>query len=103
MQRQEVAVVTGASHGVGRGVSIALHEAGFRVFATGRAIADAVLPNGVSRIACDHLLDDETAAAFAAILAETGRIDVLTNCAWGGYERIVENGRFTWGDPFWLP
>jgi NAD(P)-dependent dehydrogenase (short-subunit alcohol dehydrogenase family) len=23
------------------------------------------------------------------------------NSAWGGYERMVENGRFTWGVPFW--
>ena len=38
-----VAMVTGASRGVGRGVAIALADAGFEVFATGRSIASADL------------------------------------------------------------
>ena len=28
-------------------------------------------------------------------------LDVVVNSAWGGYERMVENGAFTWGLPFW--
>ena len=28
-------------------------------------------------------------------------LDLLVNCAWGGYERMMEGGRFTWGVPFW--
>jgi NAD(P)-dependent dehydrogenase (short-subunit alcohol dehydrogenase family) len=34
-------------------------------------------------------------------LAEQGRLDVLVNNVWGGYERRVEDGEFTWMRPFW--
>jgi|SRR5579862_9205126 len=92
------ALVTGASRGVGRGVAIGLAEAGFKVFATGRTIHAADLPGEVIRIPCDHLNDDQTAAAFAHVV---NGLDVLVNSAWGGYERMVEDGSFTWGLPFW--
>jgi dehydrogenase/reductase SDR family member 1 len=95
------ALVTGASRGVGRGVAIGLAEAGFSVYATGRAIHAADLPGSVTRIPCDHLRDAETAAAFARIASEADGLDVLVNAAWGGYERMVEDGRFTWQLPFW--
>src|SRR6266404_6998973 len=96
-----VALVTGASRGVGRGVAISLNEAGFKVFATGRNVASADLPEAVVRIRCDHLRDDETAAVFARIASETSHLALLVNSAWGGYERMVENGAFTWQLPFW--
>jgi dehydrogenase/reductase SDR family member 1 len=97
----KVALVTGASRGVGRGVAAALHAAGAAVYATGRSIGSADLPAGVVRLVCDHTDDGEVAAAFAKLAAERGRIDVLVNNAWGGYERMVENGAFTWAAPFW--
>jgi len=97
----QTALVTGASRGVGRGVAISLAEAGFRVFATGRSIEEADLPEAVARIRCDHLQDEQTAAAFARVAAEAGGLDVLINAAWGGYEKMVENGSFTWPAPFW--
>jgi dehydrogenase/reductase SDR family protein 1 len=96
-----VAVVTGASRGVGRGVAAALDDAGMRVYATGRAIDRAMLPDGVVRVACDHTEDAAVEQLFARVEDESGRLDVLVNSAWGGYERMVENGRFTWGLPFW--
>jgi dehydrogenase/reductase SDR family protein 1 len=95
------ALVTGASRGVGRGVAIGLADAGFKVFATGRSIETADLPGSVARIRCDHLLDDETSAAFARVYAEAGGLDVLVNSAWGGYERMFGDGAFTFGLPFW--
>jgi NAD(P)-dependent dehydrogenase (short-subunit alcohol dehydrogenase family) len=91
------ALVTGASRGVGRGVASALSGVGYRVYATGRSILTADLPETVVRIPCDHLKDDETARAFAQVES----LDVLVNCAWGGYERMSENGVFTWTRPFW--
>src|SRR5438874_2270265 len=97
----QTALVTGASRGVGRGVAISLAEAGFRVYATGRSIEEADLPAGVARIRCDHLRDEETRAAFDRVASEAGELDLLVNSAWGGYERMVENGAFTWGLPFW--
>ena len=95
------ALVTGASRGVGRGIAAALAEAGFQVFATGRTILSADLPSSVIRFRCDHVADEETAASFARASAEAAGLDVLVNSAWGGYERMVENGRFTWSLPFW--
>ncbi|HEY7339074.1 MAG TPA: SDR family NAD(P)-dependent oxidoreductase, partial [Bryobacteraceae bacterium] len=95
------ALVTGASRGVGRGASVGLAEAGFEVFATGRSIESAVLPDSIVRIRCDHLDDSQTAAAFARVSGAAGSLDILVNSAWGGYERMVEDGRFTWTVPFW--
>ncbi|HYL78665.1 MAG TPA: SDR family NAD(P)-dependent oxidoreductase [Bryobacteraceae bacterium] len=95
------ALVTGASRGVGRGIAISLSEAGYQVFATGRSIDSADLPVSVTRIRCDHLRDEETAAAFQRVSGEAGALDILVNNAWGGYERMVENGNFTWMLPFW--
>jgi NAD(P)-dependent dehydrogenase (short-subunit alcohol dehydrogenase family) len=92
------ALVTGASRGVGRGAAIGLAECGFRVFATGRTIANADLPAAITRVPCDHLQDDQTAHAFSKV--EDG-LDVLVNSSWGGYERMSEDGRFTWPLPFW--
>jgi NAD(P)-dependent dehydrogenase (short-subunit alcohol dehydrogenase family) len=52
-------------------------------------------------IPCDHTDDESVTLVFDRIAREHGRIDVLVNNAWGGYERMVEYGRFTWADPFW--
>ncbi len=95
------AVVTGASRGLGRGTAQALAEAGFRVFATGRGVLAADLPGEVVRLPADHLIDAETAAVFETVEREAEGLDLLVNCAWGGYERMVEDGRFTWTAPFW--
>src|SRR4029453_7373336 len=96
-----VAVVTGASPGVGRGVAAALDDAGMRVYATGRSIDRATLPDRVLRVTCDHTDDDAVEQLFARVEHESGGIDVLVNNAWGGYERMMEDGRFTWALPFW--
>jgi dehydrogenase/reductase SDR family protein 1 len=99
--QRAVAVVTGASRGVGRGIAAALADSGMRVFASGRTIAKAALPADVVRIACDHTDDEAVARFFTLVEGECGRLDVLVNSAWGGYERMVEDGRFTWAVPFW--
>ena len=96
-----VAVVTGASRGVGRGVAAALADAGATVYATGRTIARADLPPKIHRITCDHADDAAVERAFGTVRAAHDRVDVLVNNAWGGYERMVEDGRFTWAVPFW--
>jgi dehydrogenase/reductase SDR family protein 1 len=96
-----VAAVTGASRGVGKGIAISLAAAGYQVFATGRTIAAADLPENIIRIACDHTSSAQNDDLFRRITAEAGTLDVLVNCAWGGYERMVEDGKFTWGVPFW--
>jgi NAD(P)-dependent dehydrogenase (short-subunit alcohol dehydrogenase family) len=97
----KVALVTGASRGVGRGVAISLAQAGATVFATGRTISQAQLPAPIHTIPCDHTDDRAVEAAFEQIQSSAGRLDILVNVAWGGYERMVENGQFTWPLPFW--
>jgi len=100
----QVALVTGASRGVGKGVATALHAAGYRVFATGRTIETLPpgdLPAGVTRVRCNHTNDDDTAALFARIADVSPALDVVVNNSWGGYERMVDGGQFTWGLPFW--
>ena len=99
--RQRIALVTGASRGVGRGVAASLAEAGYTVFGTGRSIETAQLPEAVIRVPCDHLNDEETGNAFDRVADEAGGLDLLVNSAWGGYERMVEDGQFTWPLPFW--
>jgi len=97
----KTALVTGASRGIGRGIAAALSGAGARVYATGRTIANAALPDGVTRLRCDHTNEDEVARVFERIGGECERLDVLANAVWGGYEGMVENGKFTWVNPFW--
>jgi dehydrogenase/reductase SDR family member 1 len=94
-----VALVTGASRGVGKGVARGLAHAGATVYATGRTIGD--LGDGITSLTCDHTNDEAVHTIFERIQADFGRLNVLVNCAWGGYERMVENGRFTWAAPFW--
>jgi dehydrogenase/reductase SDR family protein 1 len=96
-----VAMVTGASRGVGRGIANALAESGMRVFATGRTIAQADLHSDVQRIVCDHTDDADVERAFRRIAEEESQLDVLVNNAWPGYERMMDGNRFTWLLPFW--
>ncbi len=53
------------------------------------------------RIRCDHARDDDTTLVFQRIAEATDGLDVLVNSAWGGYERMMEDGQFTWPLPFW--
>jgi dehydrogenase/reductase SDR family member 1 len=99
--RERVALVTGASRGVGRGVAIGLAHAGARVFATGRSVTRADLGSGITAIDCDHTDDEAVAEVFRSIDQTAGRLDILVNAAWGGYERMVEDGQFTFVAPFW--
>ena len=99
----KVAVVTGASRGVGKGVALELAEAGAVVYATGRTIGEeAFAMNGsMIGIGCDHNSDSEVEAVFHRISEEQGQLDILVNSAWGGYENMVEGGEFTWMLPIW--
>jgi len=97
-----VAIVTGGTVGVGRGIAAVLAQCGARVFVTGRSIHDrASIAEQVIGIRCDHRLDAEVTAAFERVAGETDGIDILVNNVWGGYEGMVEDGVFTWGKPFW--
>jgi dehydrogenase/reductase SDR family protein 1 len=98
----KVAVVTGATKGVGRGIGRELAQHGARVFVTGRSVPDdECLDEQIRGIRCDHRVDAQVEAAFERILNESGAINILVNNVWGGYERMVDSGEFTWPRPFW--
>ena len=106
MHRQEVlgnrvAVVTGGTFGVGKGIASELAQHGARVFVTGRSVREGALAERITGIRCDHRVDAEVKVAFQRISGEAGGIDILVNNVWGGYEGMVENGEFTWTKPFW--
>jgi NAD(P)-dependent dehydrogenase (short-subunit alcohol dehydrogenase family) len=115
----QVALVTGASRGVGRGIALGLGEAGATVYITGRTVVEGTgregLAGSVQRTAeevserggqgipvvCDHRDDAQVEALFARIRSEQGRLDILVNNVWAGYEYMVEDNEFTWTRPFW--
>jgi NAD(P)-dependent dehydrogenase (short-subunit alcohol dehydrogenase family) len=94
-------LVTGGSRGVGKGVAEELAEAGAVVYVTGRSVAQTTFEGACIPLPCDHTDDQQVAAAFDRIATDQGRLDVLVNNVWGGYERMVEGGEFTWMRPFW--
>jgi len=99
----KVALVSGASYGVGKGVALGLAEAGATVYATGRTVSKETFAGNpqVIPLRCDHTRDAEVEATFQRISSEHDHLAVLANCVWGGYENMVENGEFTWTRPFW--
>jgi NAD(P)-dependent dehydrogenase (short-subunit alcohol dehydrogenase family) len=97
-----IAVVTGGTAGVGRGIASELAHCGARVFVTGRSIHEAARDDSmITGIRCDHRRDEQVAAAFERVAQEAGAIDILVNNIWGGYEQMMEDGVFTWSKPFW--
>ncbi len=105
----QIALVTGASRGVGRGIALGLGEAGATVYITGRTqadlqfTADQVTKLGGEGIAilCDHYNDTEVAALFQQIQTKHNRLDILVNNVWDGYKGMLVNGEWAWERPFW--
>ena len=103
-----IAVVTGASRGVGKGIALGLGEAGATVYVTGRSTSPGVHPGTIDETAnavtalggrgvavrCDHAVDAEVEALFARIHAEQGRLDVLVNNAFAIPDGVLRA-------PFW--
>jgi NAD(P)-dependent dehydrogenase (short-subunit alcohol dehydrogenase family) len=98
----QVALVTGASRGVGKGIALELAGAGSTVYITGRTAEDMkyIAGKGIA-LECDHRDDQQVEAAFRRVIDEQGHLDILVNNVWGGYEGMVEDGEFTWPWPFW--
>jgi NAD(P)-dependent dehydrogenase (short-subunit alcohol dehydrogenase family) len=79
-QQRQVAIVTGASAGIGAATARALHAAGYRVFGTYRK-PPASRVSGVEYLSLDVTNDESVKALVAQVLSQAGRIDLLVNNA----------------------
>lgn len=114
----KVAVVTGASRGIGRGIALVLAEQGATVYVTGRTVTpgEYYLPGTVGEtaaqctergkdsggkgiaVACDHGDDKQVAALFEQVRSEQGRLDILVNNAFQLSDDLIEPKSF-WEKP----
>jgi len=110
----KVAVVTGASRGIGKGIALALASEGATVYVTGRTVTpgSCPLPGTVGETAeeatrrggkgiavqVDHANDEQVAALFDRVKREQGRLDLLVNNAFSIPEDLTEPRPF-WDKP----
>jgi len=106
----KVALVTGGTRNVGKGIALGLGEAGATVYVTGRSIADKDVKGITSAggkgiaVVCNHENDNEVKKVFELIKEKEGKLDILVNNAWGGYNRLRNRSGykgFKWKDVFW--
>ena len=114
-----IALVTGATRGIGKGIALALSKSGAIVYFTGRTEEEfkgAVQLEGSLTnteelikqaggigygIKCDHKSDDETKAVIDKIISAHGKLDILVNNVWGGYEYFSDGTEFWNEKGFW--
>lgn len=116
----KIALVTGASRGGGRGIATELGLAGAIVYVTGRSGRNGVITSGTKAarpltveesariiteaggvsipVYCDHTKDEEVETLYQRIEQEQGKLDILVNNAWGGYEGYNDA---PFDSPFW--
>lgn len=113
-----VALVAGASRGVGKGIAIGLGAAGWTVWVTGRSSAaqgsTSHLQGNIETTAtavdqaggvgipwrCDHTRDEDVSALAEAVEGRNGQLDLLVNNTWAGYERLNAGAWEEWNAPF---
>ncbi|KII68228.1 Dehydrogenase/reductase SDR family member 1 [Thelohanellus kitauei] len=100
----QVAIVTGASRGIGRGIAKVLVDEGARVYITGRnkqfsedfptvmETAEQLNKLGSGTcigVYCDHSDDTQTSSLFQMIEEKEGRLDILVNNAFSSFDVIM--------------
>jgi NAD(P)-dependent dehydrogenase (short-subunit alcohol dehydrogenase family) len=85
-----IALVTGASAGIGNAVALGLVQAGYEVIGTGRRTAHLATRNGMTYLDLDVTSDESVAAAVAQVIDRYGRIDLLVNNAGVGSAGAAE-------------
>ena len=76
-----VALVTGASSGIGEATALRLAAAGSKVYGTSRRTAQAGQKQSFEMLALDVTSDESVAAAVGEVMRREGRIDLLVNNA----------------------
>ncbi|MFB2898388.1 SDR family NAD(P)-dependent oxidoreductase [Aerosakkonemataceae cyanobacterium BLCC-F50] len=103
----KIALVTGATRGLGKGIAVGLGEAGATVYITGRTLESndnsgslretesAVTDAGGSciPIQVDHSDDEQVRLLFERIQDEQGKLDVLVNNVYSGVQAITDASR----------
>ncbi|NIB39163.1 SDR family NAD(P)-dependent oxidoreductase [Pseudomaricurvus alkylphenolicus] len=115
----KVALVTGASRGIGKGIALSLGEAGATVYVTGRTVKEgksaACLPGTIYQTAqevtelggvgiaiqCDHCNDSEVETLFQRISTGSEKLNILVNNVWGGYQHFTDGTEFWNERGFW--
>jgi dehydrogenase/reductase SDR family member 1 len=113
MANERVAVVTGASRGIGKGIALELGASGATVYVTGRSVDAGPIPGTVGEtaaevdalggrgiaIGCDHHDDAQVAAVFDRVRQEQGRLDVLVNNVYSAPDLVPWLGKRYWELP----
>src|SRR5438132_9138599 len=85
-----VALVTGASSGIGKAASLALVEAGFEVVGTSRKASGVAQRDGVTFLDLDVTSDESVSTVVRRVIERFGRLDVLVNNAGTGAAGAAE-------------
>lgn len=95
---KKVALVTGATSGIGHAIASRLISEGYRVFGTGRRSRENIpvplLPYGLEYLQMDITNPDSIESTVLEVIAEAGRIDILIACAGMGIAGSVEETTF---------
>jgi dehydrogenase/reductase SDR family protein 1 len=115
----QVALVTGASRGIGKGIALSLAEAGAKVYITGRTTKEGESASKLSgniyqtakeiadiggecvAIQCDHLDDTQVESVFDKLSRAEKKLNILVNNVWGGYEYFTDGTEFWNEKEFW--
>jgi NAD(P)-dependent dehydrogenase (short-subunit alcohol dehydrogenase family) len=85
-----IALVTGASSGIGKAAALALVQAGFDVVGTSRHASRVTPQRGVTFLDLDVTSDESVSTLVRAVIERFGRIDILVNNAGTGAAGAAE-------------